>query len=140
MDATALLYPVFALIALTVVLHSMMAFARVRALKSGEVKVDDIVLGQPNWTARATQIANSYHSQHELPVLFYVLVAFILITSKADYVFVLLAWAFVALRLVHAFIHTTSNNINQRFPAYAAGLFILVVMWVLFGVRIVTGT
>ena len=33
------------------------------------------------WPPRATQVANCFHNQLELPMLFYVLVAFILITS-----------------------------------------------------------
>ncbi len=140
MDATALLYPVFVLIALTALLHGLMARARIGDLKCGAVKAGDIVLGQPGWSNRATQIGNSYHSQHELPVLFYVLVAFILITGKTDFFFVGLAWTFTLLRLVHAYIHTTSNDLNARFPAYGAGAVALLIMWILFAFRIVTGT
>ena len=139
MDANALLYPVFVLIGLTALLHGMMGRARIGSLKRGEVKVDEILLGQPGWTARATQLGNSYHSQHELPVLFYVLVAFILVTNKSDMIFVGLAWTFALLRLVHAYIHTTSNNINARLPAYAAGAVVLMLMWIVFAYRIVSG-
>ena len=139
MDATALFYPVFVLIGLTVVLHAMMARARIGGLKSGEVKVGDVVLGQPGWSKHTTQIGNSYHSQHELPVLFYVLVAFILITGKTDFFFVGLAWTFALLRIVHTYIHTTSNDINMRFPAYGAGATALLLMWILFAYRIVSG-
>ena len=139
MDANSLLYPVFVLIGLTAVLHVAMGRARIGSIKRGEIKVEDIVLGQPGWTPRATQIGNSYHSQHELPVLFYVLVAFILVTNKSDMIFVGLAWTFALLRLVHAYIHTTSNNINARLPAYAAGAVVLMLMWIVFAYRIVSG-
>ena len=47
------------------------------------------------WTARATQIANCYRNQFELPVLFYAVVAFAMIMRKADLIFVILAWLFV---------------------------------------------
>ncbi|MBX9684139.1 MAG: MAPEG family protein [Hyphomicrobium sp.] len=137
-DAT-LLYPVFALIALAVVLHAMMGRARVGSLKRGEVKIQDIALGQPNWTARATQIANAYHNQLQLPVLFYVLVAFILITRANDIFFVALAWVFVLFRYLHAYIHTTSNDLNKRFPAFAAGAAVLLTMWILFAVKTIFG-
>ena len=50
---TLLLYPVFVQIALMAVLHVMMGRARVGSIKSGEVKVKDIALRQPNWTPRA---------------------------------------------------------------------------------------
>jgi hypothetical protein len=139
-NATALLYPVFVLIALTALLHGLMARARLNDLKTGSVKTADIILGQPGWSARTTQIGNSYHSQHELPVLFYVLVAFILITGKSDFFFVGLAWTFALLRIVHAYIHTTSNALNARFPAYGAGAAALLTMWIVFAFRIITGT
>lgn len=137
-DAT-LLYPVFVLIALAVVLHVMMGFARISSLKRGEVKVGDIALGQPNWTARATQIGNAYHNQLQLPVLFYVLVAFILITRANDIFFVALAWAFVLARLAHAYVHVTSNDLNKRFPMFAIGGAVLVLMWILFAAKTIFG-
>ena len=57
-----------------------------------------------------TQIANALPDQFELPVLFYVLTILAMITRHADLLFVVLAWMFVAMRLVHAYIHVTSNN------------------------------
>ena len=114
MSDAALLAPVFVQIALTIVLHGMMGRARIGSLKRGEIQVKDIVLGQPNWTERATQIGNSYHSQLQLPLIFFVLVAFVLITKSNSLVYVSLAWLFVALRFAHSYIHTTSNDINNR--------------------------
>jgi len=69
-------------------------------------------------------------------VLFYVLVVLALITRKADMVFVVLAWMFVASRLVHAYIHTTSNKVLRRFQAFVVGVLILAVMWIIFGLRV----
>ena len=136
MSVASLLLPVFVQVALTFVLMGWMASHRVTAIRSGEVRPRDIALRQPNWPQRATQIANSFHNQLELPMLFYVLVALILTTSTNSTIFVILAWAFVISRLVHAFIHTTSNRVDRRFYAMAAGMVILVVMWVIFAVRI----
>ena len=41
------------------------------------------------------------------------------ITKQADLLFVVLAWIFVVLRLVHAYVHVTSNHLTQRFAAYS---------------------
>lgn len=136
---TAILYPVFVQVALMIVLHAMMARARIGSLKSGEVKVKDIVLRQSNWTERATQIGNSYHSQLELPVVFFTLIAFIMITKAESTLLLGLAWLFVIARIVHAYIHTTSNDINKRFPAYAFGATVLITMWIVFAAHIVSG-
>lgn len=138
MSVASLLLPVFVQVALTFGLMGWMASLRVRAIQSRAVRAKDIALREPNWPARATQIANAFHNQLELPMLFYVLVAFILITNTNNILFVALAWAFVAARLVHAYIHTGSNEIDKRFYAMAASMIVLVVMWVVFAVRILS--
>jgi hypothetical protein len=136
MSVASLLLPLFVQVGLTFALMLWMASHRVAAVKSGTVRPRDIALRQPNWPERTTQIANCFHNQLELPVLFYVLVALILITDTNSTIFVLLAWLFVITRLVHAFIHTGSNRVDQRFYAMAAGMAVLIVMWVIFAARI----
>ena len=137
MSDVRLLYPVFVQIALTFVLLVAMGRARARSARRGEVKIKDIALGQRAWPDRVTQISNAFHNQLELPVLFYVLVAFVIITRTADTVLLLMAWAFVALRLLHTWIHVTHNNVIRRFYVYIAGGVVLIGMWVVFAVRIV---
>lgn len=136
MSIPAVLAPVFVLIALTFVLNYWMAYLRVAAVSRGEVKIRDIALRQPNWPVRTTQVGNAYHNQLELPVLFYVLVLFALVTRKADLTFVVLSWLFVALRLVHAYIFVTSNRVSRRFYVFAAASLVLLAMWVAFAAQI----
>jgi len=137
MSVTSLLLPVFVQVALTFGLMLWMSSHRVRALKGGEVRPRDIALREPNWPGRATQIANCFHNQLELPVLFYVLVTLILVTRTNSIAFVVLAWAFVVARVVHAYIHTGSNRIDHRFYAMVASTLILGAMWVIFAVTII---
>jgi hypothetical protein len=75
----------------------------------------------------------------ELPVLFYVLTILAWITRHADLLFVVLAWIFVAARLVHAYIHVTDNNVNRRGPAFGLGALVLSIMWLIFMIRILLG-
>ncbi len=136
MNITAVILPVLVQVALTFVLLFRMGRSRLAHLRTGEVQVRDIALGERNWPKRILQLQNSYQNQFELPVLFYALVALALITRKADLVFVVIAWLFVASRLVHAYIHTTSNKIAWRFQSFVVGVLILAAMWVIFGIRI----
>ena len=46
------------------------------------------------------------------------------------------AWAFVASRYVHTWLHLTSNVVQQRFAAFVIGLGLLVAMWVVLGVQL----
>ncbi len=139
MSIPTILLPLFVQVALTFVLLFWMARSRIGALKRRETTLNDTALGQPNWPPRVQQIANSYHSQLQLPLLFYVLTIVAIMTKHVDFLFVALAWLFVLTRVVHAYIHTGSNYVRHRFNAFAAGVFILLAMWIIFAVRILLG-
>jgi len=130
------LLPVFVLVGLAFALLLGMAVARTRSLRSGETRFEDIALREPNWSARATQIANCFSNQFEVPVLFYVLIALALPLRHADLVIVVLSWVFVLTRFVHAGIFVTSNNVPQRGMAWFAGVVVLMAMWMYFALRI----
>jgi hypothetical protein len=136
MSIQMVLLPVFVQIGLTFALLLWMAGARRNALVGGGTKPRDIVLGQPNWPSRATQIGNCYRNQFELPVLFYVLIALALPLRHADLVIVMLSWVFVVTRFVHAGIFTSSNDLNQRSLAWFAGGLVLLAMWIYFALKI----
>ena len=134
----AILAPVFVQVALTFGLLFWMGSLRICALQERRLRIRDIALGEPNWPQRAIQIQRAYENQFELPVLFYVLVALALATSRVTAALVVLSAAFVAARLAHAFIHTTSNAVPLRFWAYCVGLALLLAMWAWFLLLVVS--
>jgi hypothetical protein len=139
MSIQAVLLPLFVEVALTFVLLYWMAYQRTSALQAGEVRLGDIALRQPNWPVRATQVANAFHNQLELPILFYVLTILAWITRHADLLFVVMAWIFVALRLVQAYIHVTDNDVRRRGLVFIVGAIVLTLMWAIFMIRILLG-
>jgi hypothetical protein len=134
--STLLLLAVFPQVALTFGLLFWLGPARVAAVRRGEVRIKDIALGQSAWPDRITQISRSFQNQFELPVLFYVLVGLVLVTHKADVWLAAGAWLFVLSRLLHAFVHVTSNSIQMRFQAYVVGAGVLVLMWLWLALRV----
>lgn len=138
MTVTDFLLPVFVQVLLIFLLLGLMGRERLGSLASGEVKADDVLLSDTNYTPRARQFSNCFRNQFELPMLFFVLIAFIVITRVGDILLLALAWTFVLLRYAHAYIHTTSNDLNWRFRAYSAGVIVLIVMWVIFATKILT--
>ncbi len=134
------LLPLFVEVILTLVLLFYMAAVRTQALTGGVTKPRDIALRQPNWPPEATKIANAFHNQLELPLLFYVLTILAWDTHHAGTVFVALAWLFVVLRVIHAGIHVTSNNVRLRGPAFILGAIVLAIMWAMYIVDILIGT
>ena len=135
MKETCILYPVFVQAALTFGLLVWMARERFAARARGEVKPVEAGV-RATFTGRAGQVSNSYNNQLEIPTLFYAVVAFALITHSADWVMAVLAWAYAALRLVHAAIHTTYNVIFHRFLAFLASNIVLIAMWVWLALKV----
>ena len=132
--ATDLLVPAIALALL--VWGGRLRFA---AVGRGEVRVRDIALREPNWPRRILQIGNCYQNQLELPVLFYVLVGFLLATGTGSGIDLALAWAFVAARLAHAAVFVTTNHVRTRGLLFIAGLGVLCVHWTWFAARLYAG-
>jgi hypothetical protein len=50
--------------------------------------------------------------------------------------FAILAWVYAIFRLLHAYVHVTSNRVSVRGPLFGVSLLVLFVMWVVFAVRI----
>jgi hypothetical protein len=139
MLADVVLAPLFVQVGLTFVLLFWMGGLRVGSVNRRETRLEDVALDTRNWPPRVTKVGNAFSNQFELPVLFYVVVILALMLRKADLLFVILSWIFVLLRIVHALIHATSNKVMQRFPVYAAGAIVLLVMWIMFAIRVLLG-
>jgi len=134
---TALLYPVFVQVALTFALWIWTGILRYGATASREVKLKDVALRQSVWSEQITKVGNCVQNQLESPILFYAVVALLLVSGMADKIQIGLAWAYVITRLVHAYIHTGSNYVPNRFMVFAAGLLVLAAMWVWFAIRVI---
>jgi hypothetical protein len=133
------LLPLFVEVLLTFGLYFWMAWLRTSLIRSRAVQPRDIALREPNWPPHVLQVANAAHNQLELPLLFYVLTILSIMTHHADVIFIVLAWIFVLSRLAHAWVHTTSNRISVRGPVFGLGLLVLLIMWLIFMIRILTG-
>lgn len=129
---TAILAPLFALVALTFAVNMWMAALRIRAVQRGEVQYRYFKLLQGDIPELPLQAANNFRNLLELPVLFYALIALLVATGLDDSVQVALAWAFVASRYAHSLIHLSYNSVPHRLTAFSLGVVILLVMWIRF--------
>lgn len=124
-----ILHPLILHVAVTFLLGLAVGISRYKAASSGQVKVSEIALRQPNWPLTVTKIGNAFHNQLETPILFYLLIVLLLVTKQEDPTYLALAWSYVALRLVHLAIHLTINHVLYRFLIFASSMFILMIMW-----------
>jgi len=138
MTVQMILLPLFVEVILTLVLLFWMAGLRTGDFSSGAVQPERIALREPNWPQRTTQVANAFANQFELPVLFYVLTILEYVTHLAGIVFVVLAWVFVIFRILHAYVHVTSNVVRLRGALFGVAALVLAIMWVIYIVQVLT--
>ena len=136
MSVQFVLLPLFVEVLLTFGVMFGMMYCRTSTLHRGETRFDEIAFREPNWPVRATQFANSFANQFELPLLFYVLTILEILTHHADVLYVVLAWIFVVMRVMQAVVHVTSNDVRVRGGIYGVGAIVLVIMWLIYIVRI----
>ncbi len=138
MIVKALMAPVFIQVLLTFILLFAMGGVRVAWLKTGEKKLKDIALGGDVWPPHVTKVANAFHNQLQMPMLFFAAVLFALALVKVDYVFITFAWIFAISRLIHAYVHVTSNHVIWRFRFFMIGALALLAMWGMLAFRVLT--
>ena len=130
----AILYPMFALAAWTLVVLLLIPIARVRSARRREIVVDDFKYGESPAVPPAVSIPNrNYMNLLELPMLFYVVCIVLYVTAGASTTTIALAWAFVALRVVHSLIHLSYNHVVHRLAAFTASNVALVMLWMAAG-------
>lgn len=120
MTVAMVLLPVFVQVALVYGLLFCLGARRGGALRAGEVSREAAGRAEA-YPPRVRAVSDSLRNQSELPLLFFALVAFALLTRKADLLFVVMSWVFVLLRLVQALVHVTSNDLRWRSSAFAGG-------------------
>lgn len=139
MSPTLIFLPVLAQILLTVALYVTLQRVKQRAARAGEVDESRRALHEDAWPAYVQQVNNSIRSQFEVPVLFYMLCFMLFALGAAGVAAQVLAWVFVASRVVHAWIHTHSNVIPVRRRAFIVGVAVVVVMAGLAGWHVAQG-
>jgi len=128
--AFQLLLPMATLVGLTFLVAIRLLALRAAAVKQGQVRMSYFRALQgeaPPETAAAA--GRALNNLFEVPPLFYVACVAVLAVGKVDSGFVVLAWGFVACRVVQGAIHLSYNNVTHRLAAYMAGWFVLLGLW-----------
>lgn len=133
MQPEAIFEPVIVLVMLTLAVLGYTGYKRFSAGFAGRVKGHDFRYGENANVPPDVAVANrNFMNLLEAPVLFYTFCIVAYVTHQAGIWAVALAWLYVALRIVHTFIHLTYNKILHRFSSYALSNLVLLVMWLKF--------
>lgn len=83
--------------------------------------------------------ARHYSNLFELPVLFYTAcITAMVLQQQQSIILLILAWVFVAFRVIHAFIHMTYNNVVHRMLSFWGGALTVFVMWIVLAAHYVS--
>jgi hypothetical protein len=134
----AILYPLFALAAWTLLVLGLIPIARVRSVRQREIAPNDFKYGDSAKVPGRVSIPNrDYMHLLELPMLFCVVGVLLYVTGGASSPALAVAWAFVALRVVHSLVHLTYNHVLHRLAVFTLANVALVALWILAGAHLV---
>lgn len=128
MSQTAIFWPMIVHMALVAALYLMLAARRKVAVTAGSAKVSQFRENRDE-PAESLFVRNNLANQFELPPMFHIACLALFVTGGAGLWAVVLAWAFVVSRIVHAYIHVTSNRIRYRQPVFSLGFVLVVLLW-----------
>jgi hypothetical protein len=124
------LTPVLVLIAWTLVMWFWLYATRIPAMKAAKIDPQDAA-HHGSWEqaipSKVRRVADNYNHLHEQPTIFYALMFFAAMTDGGDGTSLMLAWIYVATRIVHSLIQATVNRVMWRFGVFAVGSLVLVV-------------
>lgn len=123
--------PVIVQVVLTIVVYFALAAAKKKAYLAGGVDLKRAALHDDAWPDSVAKINNNIRNQFESPLLFYVLVVVLYLLGNTGIAAQVLAWSFVALRVVHAYVHLGSNFVPLRRRMFIFSVVILFLMTLL---------
>jgi hypothetical protein len=126
-----ILAPVVALVAWSMIMWTWMYITRIPAIQKMRMRLD------PN-APRGEQMnqlppdvrwkADNYNHLMEQPTIFYAIALTLALMEQGGGFNLELAWAYVALRVVHSFVQATWNKIEVRFAVFALSSLVLIAL------------
>jgi hypothetical protein len=132
--STALLQPVVALAGWTMLMFILLYAKRLPAMakipgldmanrRGGTGKdLDKVLPAETQWTA------HNYNHLMEQPTVFYAVVLVLAMMGDPHHFNVMLAWAYVGLRVLHSLVQITVNRVIIRFGLFALSSMVLIAL------------
>jgi hypothetical protein len=98
----------------------------------------NLLLDSSGWPDDVRKVQNNFANQFETPVLFYALALLALVIKAASLPFAVLAWIYVATRVVHNRIHTGRNTLPLRGGSFLVGVAVLIAMLAMLAIAILS--
>lgn len=130
----AVVWPAFALFALTMLQVARLARMRFAAARAGSVdpRFYKVFKGEGE-PAELAAMSRNVINLYEMPTLFYAGTALALAGGQSGALLVGLGWAYFTLRGLHTLVHVTSNKVLWRFRVFGASWVVLLAYWAVLG-------
>jgi hypothetical protein len=133
MHISPLLGPVVALVAWSLVMYIWMYVARMTAMRRAGISLkgrrgtrggalEGVIPDEANWKA------HNYAHLMEQPTIFYAIVLALILMGFDHPINLYLAWAYVALRVIHSLIQATVNVVAYRFLVFTLSSLCLIAL------------
>jgi len=126
-----ILLPVIALVLWTLVMQAWMVLTRLPAMAAAKldpqagVRTADLAALLPD---HVQWKADNYNHLLEQPTIFYALALALAVGHMGDGLNLIIAWLYVASRVVHSLVQATINKVLIRFSVFAFGTLMLVIL------------
>lgn len=133
MIGMAILQPVVALAAWTMVMWAWMYATRVPAVGAAKVDLDEMVRDPATSLDDVLPVgvqwkAHNYNHLHEAPTVFYAVAIVLAIIGAGDGLNAQLGWIYVGLRVIHSLVQATINKVMVRFALFFMSSVVLIAL------------
>ncbi len=133
MNVHSLLQPVVALLAWSAFMFLWMYATRIPAMIKAGIDLKNRVGGQGKdldkiLPPEVQWKSHNYNHLMEQPTLFYAAALVLVLTDCQSAIALYAAWAYVALRVAHSLIQSTSNRIRYRFALFLLASIALIIL------------
>ena len=138
MPGAEIFLPFIGMLALTFVVWVLLYARRIGYMKKHRINPQDMTTPE-NCKALLPEYvsypAYNFANLFELPIVFYAICLYLYVTGTVDQTYIVAAWVFFILRVMHSFVHCTINRVMWRFKLYVLAALAL---WFMLG-RVILG-
>jgi hypothetical protein len=140
MNGKELLFPMLAMVALTMIVWVRLYAVRIPEMRRLRIHPQAVATSaQKSARLVDTRAADNFSNLFEVPVLFYLALIVAYLTQQATPLVLGLAWVFVAGRVLHSLIQCSYNKVMHRFTVYVLSTCVVWVLWAVLAVGLLRG-
>jgi hypothetical protein len=127
-NTAPLVAPVIALVLWSGVIWAWMYATRIPAILKSKMRLDPMVPRGEQMSQLPANVrwkADNYNHLMEQPTLFYATVLALAVLGDQSVISLMLAWAYVLLRVVHSLVQATGSRITLRFAVFFVSSLVL---------------